>query len=60
MLRLLLGSLADAPPRVRERMLETIPTTTLSLARADSALYAVKAQGNKGSSGMWRALGDVY
>jgi diguanylate cyclase (GGDEF)-like protein len=32
MLRLLLGSLADAPPRVRERMLETIPTTTLSLA----------------------------
>jgi diguanylate cyclase (GGDEF)-like protein len=32
MLRLLLGSLVDAPPRVRERMLETIPTTTLSLA----------------------------
>jgi hypothetical protein len=31
-LRLLLGSLADAPPRVRERMLETIPTTPLSLA----------------------------
>ena len=32
LLRLLLGSLADAPPRVRERMIETIPTTTLSLA----------------------------
>lgn len=32
LLRLLLGSLADAPPRVRERMLETIPTTPLSLA----------------------------
>ena len=30
--RLLLGSLADAPPRVRERMIETIPTTPLSLA----------------------------
>ena len=30
--RLLLGSLADAPPRVQERMLETIPTTRLSLA----------------------------
>ena len=30
-LRLLLGSLADAPPRVQERMLETIPTTPLSL-----------------------------
>src|SRR5690606_19800388 len=32
LLRLMLGSLADAPPRVRERMLETIPTTNLSLA----------------------------
>jgi len=32
LLRLLLGSLADAPPRVQERMLETIPTTPLSLA----------------------------
>ncbi len=32
MLRLILGSLADAPPRVQERMLETIPTTKLSLA----------------------------
>lgn len=32
LLRLLLGNLADAPPRVRERMLETIPTTPLSLA----------------------------
>jgi diguanylate cyclase len=31
-LRLVLGSLADAPPRVRERMIETIPTTPLSLA----------------------------
>lgn len=30
--RLLLGNLAEAPPRVRERMLETIPTTPLSLA----------------------------
>lgn len=29
--RFLLGDLADAPERVRERMLETIPTTTLSL-----------------------------
>lgn len=28
----MLGSLADAPPRVQERMLETIPTTNLSLA----------------------------
>jgi diguanylate cyclase (GGDEF)-like protein len=32
LLRLMLGSLADAPPRVRERMIETIPTTALSLA----------------------------
>lgn len=32
LLRLMLGSLADAPPRVQERMLETIPTTNLSLA----------------------------
>lgn len=32
LLRLLLGSLADAPPRVRERMIETIPTNPLSLA----------------------------
>jgi diguanylate cyclase (GGDEF)-like protein len=32
LMRLLLGSLADAPPRVRERMIETIPTTRLSLA----------------------------
>lgn len=31
-MRLMLGSLADAPPRVQERMLETIPTTRLSLA----------------------------
>ena len=29
--RLVMGSLADAPPRVQERMLETIPTTPLSL-----------------------------
>ncbi len=32
LLRLLLGSLADAPPGVQQRMLETIPTTRLSLA----------------------------
>jgi diguanylate cyclase (GGDEF)-like protein len=32
LLRLLLGSLSEAPPRVRERMLATIPTTPLSLA----------------------------
>ncbi|MDQ2640590.1 MAG: GGDEF domain-containing protein [Pseudomonadota bacterium] len=32
LLRMLLGSLADAPPRVQERMIETIPTTSLSLA----------------------------
>lgn len=30
--RFLLGDLADAPDRVRERMLETIPTTAVSLA----------------------------
>lgn len=32
LLRLLLGSLASAPPSVQQRMLETIPTTPLSLA----------------------------
>jgi len=31
LVRLVMGSLADAPPRVQERMLETIPTTPLSL-----------------------------
>lgn len=31
LLRWLLGSLADAPPRVRDRMLESVPTSTLSL-----------------------------
>jgi diguanylate cyclase (GGDEF)-like protein len=41
LLRLLLGSLADAPPRVRERMLDTIPSTPLSLAFYTATLMII-------------------
>jgi diguanylate cyclase (GGDEF)-like protein len=39
--RFLLGDLADAPERVRERMLETIPTTNLSLAAYSFTLFLI-------------------
>jgi len=39
--RLILGDLADAPERVRERMLESIPTTTLSLAFYSITLFLI-------------------
>jgi diguanylate cyclase (GGDEF)-like protein len=41
--RLILGSLADAPERVRERMLETIPTTAVSLATYSATLLLICA-----------------
>jgi diguanylate cyclase (GGDEF)-like protein len=39
--RLILGALARAPQRVRERMLETIPTTPLSLATYSATLLLI-------------------
>jgi len=39
--RLLLGNLAEAPERVRERMLETIPTNNLSLAAYSFTLFLI-------------------
>ena len=38
---MLLGDLADAPERVRERMLETMPTTALSLATYSATLLVI-------------------
>ena len=39
--RLILGALARAPQRVRERMLETIPTTALSLITYSATLLLI-------------------
>jgi len=39
--RLVLGDLVNAPERVRERMLETIPTTALSLATYSTTLLLI-------------------
>jgi diguanylate cyclase (GGDEF)-like protein len=41
LLRWLLGSLADAPPRVRSRMLESVPTTPLSLGFYSVTLFVI-------------------
>jgi diguanylate cyclase len=43
LLRWLLGSLADAPPRVRARMLESVPTTPLSLGFYSVTLFVICA-----------------
>jgi diguanylate cyclase (GGDEF)-like protein len=60
MYRLILGSLADAPERVRERMLETIPTTAVSLATYSATLLLICATTvwiSRGASWAWTWLG---
>ncbi len=62
--RLLLGNLADAPERVRERMLETVPTTALSLVTYSSTLLVICGttvwiSGGAGWAWIWMVVSAV-